>query len=254
MLSNYYNLDQLWLDEDGNLYNQFKRNSEDIIENLFNIELLKNCSSQDLVIRNEINKWPLSHQMTCFHGLGSSVMDQSIFDTHFLDRIKNFELLNRHEPDSNHKPLSLSPNLVMHTTHMQETNKSKRHIHFNRSNVDFLLRDLERDLDSLTYNNNIDKIYYHFITTLSTTSSKFSNETSYKQNNITSNTWYAKDCKITRKSIGDAPNEIIKLQNIIIYKDLIKMKKRPYINKIQEHILHLSKVMPITFWWNLLVR
>lgn len=35
MLSNNSNLDPLWLDEDSNLANRFKRNSKDIIENLF---------------------------------------------------------------------------------------------------------------------------------------------------------------------------------------------------------------------------
>lgn len=54
-------------------------------------------------------------------------------------------------------------------------------------------------LGSLTYNNNIDKMYYHFTTTHSTTIRKFSNETSYKKNSRTSNPWYDKKCKIARK-------------------------------------------------------
>lgn len=45
MLNNNSNPDPLWLDEDGNLANRFKRNFEYINENLFDTELLKLCSS-----------------------------------------------------------------------------------------------------------------------------------------------------------------------------------------------------------------
>ena len=130
--------------------------------------------------------------MNFFHGLGSSVMDYVIFDTHVLNRITNFELLNRYESDSDHIPMPLSLNLVMHTTHMQETSENKRHIHFDRSKVKLFLRDLGRDLGSMTYNRNIDQIYYHFTTTLSTTINNFLNKTSYKYNNRTSKPWYEK--------------------------------------------------------------
>ena len=131
---------------------------------------------------------------------------------------------------------------------MQENSERKSHIHFDRSNVDLFLRDLDRDFGSLTYNNNIDQIYYHFTTTLSTTTIKFSNKTSYKKNNRTSNPWYDKDCKIAKTEIRDPPNESIKLQNIRLYKALIKRKKRSYINKRQEHLIHLSKVAPKKIW------
>lgn len=107
--------------------------------------------------------------MTCFHGLGSNVMDYVISEIHVLNHVTNFELLNMYELDSDHRPLSLRLNLSMRTTHMQENSESKSHIHFNKSNVDLFLRSLERNLGSLTYNNNINQIYYHFTTTLSTT-------------------------------------------------------------------------------------
>lgn len=94
---------------------------------------------------------------------------------------------------------------------MQETGEKRRHIHFNRTKFDYFLSDPERDLGSLTYNKNIDQIYYHFTTTLYTNISKFTNETSYKKDNINSNPWYEKDCKNAKKAIGDTPNEIIKL-------------------------------------------
>lgn len=169
--------------------------------------------------------------MTYFHGLGRSVMDRVISNTLVLNCITNFEILNGFELDSDHKPLSLSLNLVMHTTHMQETSERKRNIWFDKSKANLFLRDLESDLGSLAYNSNIDQMYYHLATTLSTSIRNFSNEKSYKQNNKTSNPWYDKDCKISKKAMRDDPNEIIKLQNnISIYKSLIKRKKRSYIN------------------------
>lgn len=168
MLSNNSNPGRLWLNKNGNLANRLKRNSEDIIKSLFGIELLKLCSSHDLIICNGINKWPLSSQITCFHGLGSSIMDYVIFDTHVLNRITNFEQLTRYEPNSDNIPFSLSLNLVMHTTHIVDTSERKIHIHFKRSNVNLFLRDLERDLGSLTYNNNINQIYYHFTIEIAT--------------------------------------------------------------------------------------
>jgi hypothetical protein len=57
------------------LSNSYKRRSEDLIENLFGIELFKLYSSQDLIIHNGVMKLPNSNQMTCIHGLGSSAID-----------------------------------------------------------------------------------------------------------------------------------------------------------------------------------
>jgi len=175
MLNSNSNPNPLWLNKEGNLANRLKRNSQDIIKRLFGTKLLKHFSSKDLIISDGSNKCPLSGKMNCFHGVGSSVMDYAISDTHVLNRIRKFELLNRYEPGSDYKPLSLSLNIVMHTTHMEETHGSKRNIRFNTSNVDIFLRDLEMDLGSLTYNNNIDQLYYNCTTTLSTTITNLSN-------------------------------------------------------------------------------
>jgi hypothetical protein len=62
ILSNDSNPNPLWLDEDLVLANSYKRNSEDLIENLFGTELIKLCSSQDLIICNGLKKWPNSNR------------------------------------------------------------------------------------------------------------------------------------------------------------------------------------------------
>ena len=67
LLSDDSNHNSLWLDEDLVLSNSYKRSSEDLIENLFGTELVKLCSSQDLIICNGVMKWPKSNQMNYIH-------------------------------------------------------------------------------------------------------------------------------------------------------------------------------------------
>jgi hypothetical protein len=179
-------------------------------------------------------KWPNSNQMTCIHGLGSSVVDCVIYDIPVSNQITTFDLLNDHEPDSNHKPLTLTLKFSMHRSTIEENYDNQRNLRFDKSKVDIFLKDLNSKLKLLTYKDNIEEIYHNFTTTLSTSINKFSFEVSHKKNNRTTNPWYDKECKIARKSIRDASNEPLKLDKINTYKALIKRKKRYYINKRQE--------------------
>ena len=96
LLSIDSNHNPLWLDEDLVLSNSYKRSSEDLIENLFGTDLVKLCSSQDLIICNGVMKWPNSNQIT------------------------TFDLLNDHDPDSDHKPLTLTLKFSMHRSTIEE--------------------------------------------------------------------------------------------------------------------------------------
>jgi hypothetical protein len=78
LLSNDSNHNPLWIDEDLVLSNSNKRSSKNLTENFFGTELVKICSSQDLIVFNGVMKWPNSNQMTCIHGIGSSVVDYVI--------------------------------------------------------------------------------------------------------------------------------------------------------------------------------
>jgi hypothetical protein len=196
------------------------------IENLFGTELVKLCNSQDLIICNEVMKWPNSNQMTCIHGLGSSVVDYMIYDIPVSNQIATFDLLNDHEPDSDHKPLSLTLNFSMHRSTIEENSDNQGNLLFNKSKVDIFLKDLNSKLNLLTYKDNIEELYHNFTSTLSTSINKFSFEVSYKKNNRTTNPWYDKECKIARKDIRDASNESLKLDKINTYKALIKRKKK----------------------------
>ena len=80
LLSNYSNPNPLWLDKDLELTNMYKRSYEDLGKNLFGSELVKFCSAQDLIICNDLTKWPNSSKMNCIHGLGSSVVDYIMYD------------------------------------------------------------------------------------------------------------------------------------------------------------------------------
>jgi hypothetical protein len=130
LLSNDSNHNPLWLDEDLVLANSYKRSSEDLTENLFGTELVKLCSSQDLIICNGVMKWPNSNQMTCIHGLGSSVMDYVIFDIPISNQIVTFDLLNDHEPNSDHRPLTLTLNFSMHRSPIEENSNNQRQLVF----------------------------------------------------------------------------------------------------------------------------
>jgi hypothetical protein len=101
LLSNDSNHNPLWLDEDVVLSNSYKRSSKELIENLFGTKLVKLCNSQDLIICNGVMKWQNSNQMTCIHGLGSSVVDYVISD------IQKFwsQILNRNTKENNMIPL-----------------------------------------------------------------------------------------------------------------------------------------------------
>jgi hypothetical protein len=52
--------------------------------------------------------------MTCIHGMGSSLVDYVISYIPIYNQIVNFDLLDDHEPDSDHKSLTLTLNFSMH--------------------------------------------------------------------------------------------------------------------------------------------
>jgi hypothetical protein len=225
LLSNDSNHNPLWLDEDLVLSNSYKRSSEDLIENFFSSELVKLCNSQDLIICNGVMKWPNSNQMTCIRGLGSSVVNYVIYGILVSNQITIFDLLNDHEPNSDHKPLTLTLKIFMHRTAIEENFDNQRNILFDKSKVDIFLKDLNSKLNLLTYKDNIEELYHNFTTTLSTSINKFSFKVSHKKTNRTTNPCYDNECKISRKSITDASNESLKLDKINTYKALIKRIK-----------------------------
>ena len=78
------------------------------------------------IICNGLKKWPNSSQMTCIHGLGSSVVDSVIFDIPLYNEIINFDILNDHKSESDHRPLIVTLNFVMHRDPIEDNPCSKK--------------------------------------------------------------------------------------------------------------------------------
>lgn len=88
--------------------------------------------------------------MVCMHVLGNSVMDDVICDIHFSNQIVIVYLLNGHEPNSNHRPLTLILNCAMHKSHMYENCENQKYMLFDENKMGLVLKDLNRDLCLLT--------------------------------------------------------------------------------------------------------
>ena len=152
-----------------------KRSSEDLGENLFGSEVVKLCSAQDLIICNGLKKWSNSIQMTCIHGLGSSVVDYVISDIHLYNEIINFDILNDHE-HSDHRPLIITLNFVMHRDPIEDNPYSPKNLIFDRNKNDIFLNELKINLLPLSSIDNIEDLYHNFTTTLSYSIKNFSIE------------------------------------------------------------------------------
>jgi len=112
--------------------------------------------------------------MTCIHGLGSSVVDDVIYDIPISNQIVTFDLLNGHELYSDHRPLTLTLNFAMHRSDIEEISNDQGQLFFYKSKVDLFLKDLNGELHLLTSKDNIEDLYHNFTTTLSTSINKFS--------------------------------------------------------------------------------
>ena len=192
---------------------------------MFGSELVKLCSAQDLIICNDLKKWPNSIHMTCIHGLGSSVVDYVISDIPLYNDIINFDILNDHEPDSDHRPLIVTLDFSIHRDPIEDDPHSQKNLNFARNKTDLFLNELKINLLPLSSIENIEYLYHSFTTTLSYSINKFSIEVSSNKINSKTNPWYDKDCKSARKEIKESLDESLKTDKIKIYKALTKMKK-----------------------------
>jgi hypothetical protein len=96
--------------------------------------------------------------MTCIHGLGSSVVDYVIFDILVSNQIATSDLLNDHESDSDHKPLTINLKFSMHKITIEEYSGNQRNLRFDKSKVDIFLKDLNSKLNLLTYKDDIEEL------------------------------------------------------------------------------------------------
>ena len=132
--------------------------------------------------------------MNCIHGMGSSVVYYVISTIPTYNQIVNFDLLDDHEPDFDHRPLTLTLN-----------SDNQRHLLFDKYKVKLFLKYLSNDLKLISYHNNIKADYKNFTTTLSTSINNFSIEVIHKKKNNTTNPWYDNECKIVENPLGMLP-------------------------------------------------
>jgi len=163
--------------------------------------------------------------MTCIHGFGSSVVRYVISDIPLYDKMITLDILNEHEPNSDHRPLLVNLNLVIDRDPIEENSHSYKHLIFDRNKGDIFLNDLKNDVFPLSRIDNIDDIYHNFTTVLSSSINKFSIEVLGKMENRRTNPWYDEECNSARSKINKAMEGPLKIDKIKRYKSLIKMKK-----------------------------
>ena len=185
--------------------------------------------------------------MTCIHGLGSSVVDYVISDISLYNDIINLDIINDHEPDSDHKPLMVTLNCDIHSDPIEDNHYNQKNLIFDRNKKDLFINELKINLLPLSSTNNIEDLYYKFTKTLSYSINKFSIEVSSNKKNKKTNPWYDTDCKNARREIREALDDSLKINKLKIYKALTKRKKMQYIHKRQDNLLHLSKTAPKKF-------
>ena len=137
--------------------------------------------------------------MTCIHGLGSSVVDYVIYDIHIYNKLIDFNIFNDHEPESNHRPLIITPNIAMHSDPKKENYHCQNHPIFDKNKANIFLHNLKNELVHLSSMENIENLYHNFATTLSSSINKLSIEASTKTSNSRTNLWYDQECKDARK-------------------------------------------------------
>jgi len=151
----------------------YKISFVDLGENLFGSKLIKLCSAQDLIICNGLTKWPNSNQMTCIHGLGSSVLVYIIYGIPLYNKMTNLDILNNHEPNSYHRPLIVTLNFFMNSDPIGDNSHDQKNLIFDKNKDDFFLNDLKNDLVHLSSTNNIEDLYHNFTMVLSPSINKF---------------------------------------------------------------------------------
>ena len=95
------------------------------------------------------------------------MVDYFIFDIHLYNEIINFDILNDHELESDHRPLIVTLNFVMHRDLIEDNPHRQTNLIFDKNKNDIFLNELKINLLPLSSINNIEYLYHNFTTTLS---------------------------------------------------------------------------------------
>ena len=83
------------------------------------------------------------------------MVDYSIFDIPIYNKLIDLNIFNDHEPDSDHKPLSITLNIAMHSDPKEENYHCQKHLIFDKNKDDIFLHDLKNELVPLSSMENI---------------------------------------------------------------------------------------------------
>ena len=74
--------------------------------------------------------------MICIHGIGSSMVFYVISNIPLYNEIINFDILNDHELDSDHRPLIVTLNFARHRDPIEDDPHSQKNLNFARNKND----------------------------------------------------------------------------------------------------------------------
>ena len=77
--------------------------------------------------------------MTYIHGLGISMVDYVISDIPLYNEIISFDILDDHEPDSDHRPLLITLIFFMHRDPIEDNPYSQKNLIFDRNEIDLFV-------------------------------------------------------------------------------------------------------------------
>ena len=121
---------------------------------------------------------------------GSSFVDYVIFDIPIQNKLIDFNILNDHETESDHRPLIITLNISIQSNPKEENYHFQKHMIFDKHKANIFLHNLKNGLVPLFNMENIENIYHNFSTTLSSSINKFSIEVSTKTSDSRTNPWY----------------------------------------------------------------
>jgi len=144
------------------------------------------------------------------------VVDYFISDLPLYKKIINYDILNDHEPDTDHRPLLITLNFFMDRVPIENNTYSQKNLIFDRNKNELFLNELKTNFLPLSSIDNIEDLYHNFTKTLSYSIKNFSIEVSNNKRNRKTNPRYDKDCKSARREIKEAVDESLKMDKIKI--------------------------------------
>ena len=93
--------------------------------------------------------------MTCFLGLGSSVVDYVISNINIYSKLIDFNIFNNHDPHTDHRLLIINLNISMYIDPKEEKYHFQKNLIFDKNKDNIFIDDLKNELVPLSSMKNI---------------------------------------------------------------------------------------------------